>query len=139
MAGFDFDSLTDGLRTVFLAGVGAMATTAEKGKEVVDELVRKGELTVDQGKALNTELSRKAEDTAKSAFTSARSAFDDARDTVTRARLSAMSEAERKAYVERVVALSAELDEKGTSDSEAKGDAAESEATPAEDTAPTEE
>lgn len=54
----DFD-LGDGLRKVFLAGVGALATTMEKSQEIVDDLVKKGELTVEQGKALNTELKRK--------------------------------------------------------------------------------
>ena len=39
-----------------LAGIGAVATTAEKSKEVVDALVKKGELTVEQGKILNEEL-----------------------------------------------------------------------------------
>ncbi|WP_300765919.1 hypothetical protein [uncultured Bifidobacterium sp.] len=50
----------EGLRRVFLAGVGALATTVEKSQEIVDGLVAKGELTVEQGKALNTELKRKA-------------------------------------------------------------------------------
>ena len=50
MADFDFG---DGLRKVFLAGVGALATTVEKSQEIVDDLVKKGELTVEQGKALN--------------------------------------------------------------------------------------
>lgn len=57
MAGIDFG---EGLRKVFLAGVGALATTVEKSQEIVDDLVKKGELTVEQGKALNTELKRKA-------------------------------------------------------------------------------
>ena len=56
MADFDFG---DGLRKVFLAGVGALATTVEKSQEIVDELVKKGELTVEQGKALNAELKHK--------------------------------------------------------------------------------
>ena len=59
MADFDFG---EGLRKVFLAGVGALATTVEKGQEIVDDLVKKGELTVEQGKALNTELKRNAEE-----------------------------------------------------------------------------
>ena len=42
----DFD-LGEGLRKVFLAGVGALATTYEKGSEIVNELVEKGELTVE--------------------------------------------------------------------------------------------
>ena len=56
MADFDFG---DGLRKAFLAGVGALATTVEKSQEIVDDLVKKGELTVEQGKALNAELKHK--------------------------------------------------------------------------------
>lgn len=56
----DFDLLGDGLRKVLLAGIGALATGYEKSSELVDELVKKGEITVEQGKALNTELKRKA-------------------------------------------------------------------------------
>ena len=52
----DFDLLGDGLRKVLLAGIGALATGYEKSSELVDELVKKGEITVEQGKALNTEL-----------------------------------------------------------------------------------
>lgn len=48
--------LENGLTRIFLAGVGALAVTAEKSREVVDELVKKGELTVEQGKILNEEL-----------------------------------------------------------------------------------
>ena len=44
------------LNRLFLAGVGAVAMTAEKSKELVDTLVKKGELTVSQGKELNEEL-----------------------------------------------------------------------------------
>ena len=50
----------NGLSRIFLAGVGALAVTAEKSKEVIDELVKKGELTVEQGKVLNEELKRDA-------------------------------------------------------------------------------
>lgn len=52
--------LGNGLTRIFLAGVGALAVTAEKSKVVVDELVKKGELTVEQGKILNEELKRDA-------------------------------------------------------------------------------
>ena len=48
----------EGLKKVFLAGVGAVATTAETAKELIDDLVAKGELTVEQGKVLNEELKR---------------------------------------------------------------------------------
>ena len=51
--------LSDGLRTVFLAGVGAVAVTGEKAKKLVDDLVKKGELTVEEGKVLNEDITRK--------------------------------------------------------------------------------
>ena len=48
------DNLGESLKKVMLAG--ALATTAEKSKEILDDLVKKGELTVEQGKVLNEEL-----------------------------------------------------------------------------------
>ena len=41
-------NLGDGLRKIVLAGIGALATTYEKSSEIVDELVKKGEITVEQ-------------------------------------------------------------------------------------------
>lgn len=55
------NKLADGLKKVLLAGVGAAATVAEKTEEVVGDLVKKGELTVEQGKVANEELKRNAE------------------------------------------------------------------------------
>lgn len=55
MADFNF---SDGMKKVFLAGVGAIALSAEKGSELIGELVKKGELTVEQGKDLNKDLQR---------------------------------------------------------------------------------
>jgi hypothetical protein len=46
-------AIGDGFKNIFLAGIGAMAITGEKSKELVDQLVAKGELTVDQGKQIN--------------------------------------------------------------------------------------
>ncbi len=50
------------LKNVLLAQVGAVALTAEKGNDLLKTLVEKGEITVEQGKALNEELKRKAEE-----------------------------------------------------------------------------
>lgn len=50
------NSFSDDLKKVLLAGIGAVAVTAEKSKEVVEQLVKKGELTIEQGKVLNEEL-----------------------------------------------------------------------------------
>lgn len=55
----------EGLKKIFLAGVGAVATTAETAKELVDDLVSKGELTMEQGKVLNEELKRNAKQKVK--------------------------------------------------------------------------
>ena len=49
-------NLSEELKRVLLAGIGAAATTAEKSKELIDDFVKKGELTVEQGKVLNEEL-----------------------------------------------------------------------------------
>ena len=49
-----------GFRDIFLAGVGAMAITGEKAKEVLDTLIEKGGVTVEQGKDINRELQHKA-------------------------------------------------------------------------------
>ena len=49
------------LKNILLAGIGAVAVTAEKSQALLDELVKKGELTVDQGKVLNEELRHNVE------------------------------------------------------------------------------
>ena len=55
------NKFTEGLKKILLAGVGAAATVAEKTEEVVEEWVKKGELTVEQGRVLNEELKRTVE------------------------------------------------------------------------------
>jgi polyhydroxyalkanoate synthesis regulator phasin len=47
------------LSNILMAGIGSLAFTYEKATEIIDELVKKGELTVKQGKELNEELKRK--------------------------------------------------------------------------------
>ena len=59
------DGLGENLKKVLLAGVGAVAVTAEKSKELLDEMVKKGELTVEQGKVLNEELKHNRRKTVK--------------------------------------------------------------------------
>ena len=52
--------ISDDMKKIMLAGVGAVATTVEKSQELVDNLIAKGELTVEQGKAINEELKKKS-------------------------------------------------------------------------------
>ncbi|MCI1664926.1 MAG: hypothetical protein LKI25_00940 [Atopobiaceae bacterium] len=95
--------LTEGIRKVFLAGVGAIAMGAEKGQEVVDDLVKKGELTVEQGKALNQELTIKA-----------KAAATDSSDALLRSKLESMTADERAAYVAHLGEIAADVDAKTT-------------------------
>ena len=113
-----FDDLGDGVRKIFLAGVGAVALGAEKSQEIVDDLVKKGELTVEQGKTVNEELRQKFRD-----------ATDDASQAMLTAKLKAMSSEERAAWVSNVQNIASKLDAETVeveveSDDEAKGDEA---------------
>lgn len=51
------------MKNVILAGIGAAASTSEKAKDIMEELVKKGELTVEQGKVLNEELKHNIQET----------------------------------------------------------------------------
>ena len=62
------ENFGDNIKKVILAGIGAVAVTGEKSKELLDEMVKKGELTVEQGKALkalNEELKHNIKKTMK--------------------------------------------------------------------------
>lgn len=56
------DQLGESLRKLILAGIGAAAATKEKSDELLKELVKKGELTLEQGKVLNEELKHNLKD-----------------------------------------------------------------------------
>lgn len=47
------------LKNLLLAGIGSMAYTYERGASIVEEMIKKGELTVNQGKELTDELKRR--------------------------------------------------------------------------------
>ena len=55
----------ENVKKLLLAGIGAVAVTAEKSKDLLDEMVEKGELTVEQGKVLNEELKHNIKKTVK--------------------------------------------------------------------------
>lgn len=59
------EKLTDGLKKVVLAGIGTVAVTAEKSKEILDEMAKRGQQTVEQGKVLNQELKHNIKETVK--------------------------------------------------------------------------
>lgn len=62
----DDDVITGTLRKVFLAGVGAIAATADKSEEIFNDLVEKGETTVAQGRSMNKELKHTVKERMKS-------------------------------------------------------------------------
>jgi len=62
-------NISEDLKKIFLFGVGAVAVTAEKSKVLIDELVEKGDLTVQQGKILNEELKHNIKETIKDTVT----------------------------------------------------------------------
>ena len=49
-------TISDGFKKLTLAAIGAGAITYEKTSEILGHLVEKGEITVDQGKIINSEL-----------------------------------------------------------------------------------
>lgn len=57
--------MMDEIKKVLLFGVGAVASTYEKATEVVDDLVKKGKITIDEGKELGEELKRTFKEKAK--------------------------------------------------------------------------
>ena len=59
------EKLGESLKKLLLIGIGTAAVTAEKSKEVLDDLVKKAELTVEQGKVLNKELKHNIKETLK--------------------------------------------------------------------------
>ena len=96
MAGID---IMGGLNKAFLATVGAVALTAEKSQQAVEDLVKKGELTVQQGKSLNQELSRKAKEAAQ-----------ETTDGALRTFLEALSDEDRAAYAAKVAQMTADIE-----------------------------
>ncbi len=91
--------ITDAAKKFFLAGVGAVSVTAEKSKDLVDDLIKQGEISVKQGAVLNKELTKKAteavNETAKKAI---------------KAHLKSLSPEDRKQFVANINAAARELD-----------------------------
>lgn len=50
--------MVEEIKNIIFAGIGSAALTYEKASEIIDTLVKKGQLTVDQGKDLAEELKR---------------------------------------------------------------------------------
>jgi polyhydroxyalkanoate synthesis regulator phasin len=55
------------LKKLLLAGIGSVALTYEKAEDIINELVKKGELAVKDGKELSLELKRKIQNKSEDA------------------------------------------------------------------------
>lgn len=92
-------NLTDTFKDIFLAGVGALAIGAEKSQEVIDQLVQKGQITVDQGKEMTDELKGRAKE-----------ATGKTRDEIIKAYLATLSKDERDAFAANIADLASQVD-----------------------------
>ena len=100
------DNIGEDLKEVLLAGIGAMAVTAEKTQQIVDKLIKRGEITEEQGKVLNEELRHKAKDKMKETISRSKLAVEAVIDN-----LDKMSE-------EEIAALKAKLADLEKTDAE---------------------
>lgn len=110
--------LGEGLKKILLVGIGTAAVTAEKSKEILDELVKKGELTVEQGKVLNQELKHNIKSTVKTAADSVKESAARKNDQeelkATISRLTPEQLAAVKAQIERMQAEAAKEKEEAS-------------------------
>ena len=97
--------LGEGLKKILLVGIGTAAVTAEKSKEILDELV-------EQGKVLNQELKHNIKSTVKTAADSVKESAARKNDQeelkATISRLTPEQLAAVKAQIERMQAEAAE-------------------------------
>ncbi|MCB5474586.1 hypothetical protein LIQ13_07555 [Blautia luti] len=125
--------LGEGLKKILLAGIGTAAVTAEKSKEILDDLVKKGELTVEQGKVLNQELKHNIKSTVKSAADSVKESAARKNDQEElKATISKLTPEQLAAVKAQIESMQAEAAEKKAAEKKA------AEASPAEE-APAEE
>lgn len=71
-------SVSDMLERVFMLGVGAASLTKDKVQELVDELVKRGQLSQDQGLKLMDEVAEKARKETAGVRESVSDAYQDA-------------------------------------------------------------
>lgn len=105
----------DGFKNIFLAGIGAMALTGEKAKEVVDKLVETGEMTVEQGKDINSELRHRADEATETVREDSLEAF-----------MKTMTPEEREEFAAKAAEVAAQENAKSAEEDEG-GDEGEAE------------
>ncbi len=127
-----FDDLNESMRKVFLAGVGAVVMGAEKSQDLLEDLVKKGEEAVEQGKVAGDELTRKVRETTENAS-----------DEVLRSKFRGMTAEQRAEWLARAAKISDDLgaEEEAAAEEAVEADEAEmpEEAEPAEEPAEVED
>ena len=99
------NNLTETFQNIFLAGVGALSIGGEKAKAVIDDLVERGQVTVDQGRKLNEELKHKAEENVSKV-----------REESIRAYVRSLTPEERIAFAEQMAQIAREMEDDGIDD-----------------------
>ncbi len=99
------NNLTETFQNIFLAGVGALSIGGEKAKAVIDDLVERGQVTVDQGRKMNEELKHKAEESVNKV-----------REESIRAYVRSLTPEERVAFAEQMAQIAREMGEDGSDD-----------------------
>ena len=99
------NNLTETFQNIFLAGVGALSIGGEKAKAVIDDLVERGQVTVDQGRKLNEELKHKAEDSVNKV-----------REESIRAYVRSLTPEERITFAEQMAQIAREMEDDGIDD-----------------------
>lgn len=94
------DKLSEDMKKIVLLGVGAAALTAAKSKELIEELVKKGELSIEQGKVLNEELKHHIQ-----------TKVSDAKDEVSRTRMNLLQDQIKRLSPEELEQLKAVIKE----------------------------
>ena len=89
----------DPIRQIFLAGIGALAIGAVKSQQIVDQLVKKGKMTVDEGKEMTEDLSSAAEQN-----------FDKVRSEIIEAHMKTMTKEQRDEFAAKVAEMAANID-----------------------------
>ena len=89
----------DPIRQVFLAGIGALAIGAEKSQQLVNQLVEKGKMTVDEGKSISADLTSQAEEN-----------FDKVRRDIIEAHMKTMTKEQRDDFAAQVAEMAANID-----------------------------
>ena len=100
------ERIGDGLKKLLLAGIGAAALTGEKAQDLVDDLVKKGELTVEQGKVLNKELRRDVKEKVKDAAENAKASSKERAASLKSDRKAVMdtiSDPEKRLWIQSVI------------------------------------